>query len=459
MFKKILALSLVISSQYSYANICGTDYQNFAPLTSGLDFISVHSSETLEPCLGNLGFFYNYSQNTLSYVFEKIGRENKVKDSMSSVDLNIGFGLTERWDFGVSLPFSVASSIDDTDYASYLENDGMTEVRVNTKYRLFGDKDGGFALAGTLNSNTIENNPFVGTNAGPTIGIDLIADTMMNEIGLAANIGYRFRQPGDAIPGVPIEPLGNQLTYSAAMSFWLESFDTRVVAEVMGAQLVENTENTVSDAPSLEALLGFKQDYSNDMSFHLGMGSALQKGIASPEFRFYAGFNWTFGHTLCAPTQKNDLIAEVTQEEAKQIEQLPPPEPQVIVKTVYIEKPVQPRQQKIKLSAEVLFDFDSDVIKPEAKVHLDRINRIIGQSKYKVVQIFGHTDSIGSDEYNMKLSVRRAEAVKKYLNTVFSIDLAKLESAGKGEREPVADNRNAQGRLANRRVEFIIHRE
>lgn len=459
MLKKIIYSFVLLFSYKVQANICGTDYQNFTPLTSGLDFITVHSSETLAPCLGNLGFFYNYSQNTLSYVFDKIGRENKVNDSMSSVDLNLGFGLTERWDFGISLPFSVASSIDDTDYASYLENDGLTEVRVNTKYRFFGDNDGGLALAGTYNQNTIENNPFVGTNAGPTLGIDLIADTMVNDIGLAANVGYRFRQPGDAIPGVPIQPLGNQLTYSAAMSFWVDSFDTRVVAEIMGAQLAEKTNNQVSDAPSLEALLGFKQDYSNDMSFHLGMGSALQKGLASPELRLYAGFNWTFGHTLCAKNENKEIIAEVTQDEAKQIEQLPPPEPQVIVKTVYIEKPALPRQQKIKLSAEVLFDFDSDVIKPEAKVHLDRINKIISQSKYKMVQVFGHTDSIGSDEYNMKLSVRRAEAVKKYLNSEFGIDLSKLESAGKGEKEPVADNRNAQGRLANRRVEFIIHRE
>jgi hypothetical protein len=57
----------IATPEASKANVCGTDYQTFNPTTSGLDFVTVHSSETLQPCYINFGSFLNYSVNTLTY--------------------------------------------------------------------------------------------------------------------------------------------------------------------------------------------------------------------------------------------------------------------------------------------------------------------------------------------------------------------------------------------------------
>ncbi|NBO15990.1 MAG: OmpA family protein, partial [Betaproteobacteria bacterium] len=82
---------------------------------------------------------------------------------------------------------------------------------------------------------------------------------------------------------------------------------------------------------------------------------------------------------------------------------------------------------------------------------VDKIKAI----KLEVVIAVGHTDSVGSDAYNQKLSVRRAEAVKAYLVTK-GIEKNRIYTEGKGERSPVADNKTAAGRAKNRRVEVEV---
>jgi OOP family OmpA-OmpF porin len=73
----------------------------------------------------------------------------------------------------------------------------------------------------------------------------------------------------------------------------------------------------------------------------------------------------------------------------------------------------------------------------------------------EVIIAVGHTDSVGSDAYNQKLSVRRAEAIKAYLVSK-GIEKNRIYTEGKGEKQPVADNKTAEGRAKNRRVEIEV---
>ena len=109
--------------------------------------------------------------------------------------------------------------------------------------------------------------------------------------------------------------------------------------------------------------------------------------------------------------------------------------------------------QKVTFQAETLFDFDKSVIKPEGRAVLNGFVTSLNGSraKYDTVIVIGHTDSIGSDAYNMRLGLRRAEAVKAYLVSS-GIDSRLIRTSSKGEREPVADNKTAAGRAKNRRV-------
>ena len=120
--------------------------------------------------------------------------------------------------------------------------------------------------------------------------------------------------------------------------------------------------------------------------------------------------------------------------------------------------PVAPQPavaSKVTYSADAFFDFDKSVLKPAGKAKLDDLTGKIKDINLEVIIAVGHTDSVGADAYNQKLSVRRAEAVKAYLVSK-GIEKSRVYTEGKGKKQPVADNKTAAGRAQNRRVEIEV---
>ena len=110
---------------------------------------------------------------------------------------------------------------------------------------------------------------------------------------------------------------------------------------------------------------------------------------------------------------------------------------------------------KVTYAADAFFDFDKSVLKPQGKAKLDDLVGKVKGINLEVIIAVGHTDSVGTDAYNQKLSVRRAEAVKAYLVSK-GIEKNRVYTEGKGEKQPVADNKTAEGRAKNRRVEIEV---
>ena len=117
--------------------------------------------------------------------------------------------------------------------------------------------------------------------------------------------------------------------------------------------------------------------------------------------------------------------------------------------------PPKPMAQKVTLAADVLFDFDKSVVRPDGKSKLDDLAQKVTAINLEVVIAIGHADWIGSDAYNQKLSVRRAESVKAYLVSK-GVEPNRIYTEGKGEKQPVADNKTKDGRAKNRRVELEV---
>jgi OOP family OmpA-OmpF porin len=117
--------------------------------------------------------------------------------------------------------------------------------------------------------------------------------------------------------------------------------------------------------------------------------------------------------------------------------------------------PQPPAATKVTYAADAFFDFDKAVLKPEGRAKLDDLVGKVKDINLEVIIAVGHTDAIGSDAYNQRLSVRRAEAVKAYLVSK-GIEKNRVYTEGKGEKQPVADNRSSEGRAKNRRVEIEV---
>ncbi len=110
---------------------------------------------------------------------------------------------------------------------------------------------------------------------------------------------------------------------------------------------------------------------------------------------------------------------------------------------------------KVTYAADAFFDFDKSVLKPEGKAKMDDLVSKVKGVNLEVIIAVGHTDSTGTDAYNQKLSVARSEAVKAYLVSK-GIEKNRVYTEGKGEKQPVADNKTKEGQAKNRRVEIEV---
>lgn len=119
---------------------------------------------------------------------------------------------------------------------------------------------------------------------------------------------------------------------------------------------------------------------------------------------------------------------------------------------------------RLELNADVLFEFDKAELLPDAEPVLQKAAGYLNQDAKSAIHIEGHTDSKGDDAYNMRLSLQRAEAVRRWLKERGGIDPSRMSASGVGEKNPVTPNSrpdgsdDPEGRRRNRRVEIVIRK-
>lgn len=141
----------------------------------------------------------------------------------------------------------------------------------------------------------------------------------------------------------------------------------------------------------------------------------------------------------------NIKVAKYTKKEAK-------PTPEKL--GIKVEKTKE--GMKLTVPERVLFDFNKFTLKPEAKEALGVVADIIRENPIKDILVTGYTDNVGSESYNLKLSLQRAQSVTDYLMYCEKIDASKFKIEGKGEFNPIASNDTEVGRAKNRRVEIKL---
>ena len=112
---------------------------------------------------------------------------------------------------------------------------------------------------------------------------------------------------------------------------------------------------------------------------------------------------------------------------------------------------------KLIIPEKVLFDFNQFFLKSEAKKALHLVAEMLKEQPHKDILVVGYTDNIGSDQYNLRLSLQRAQSVADYLIYAEGIKRNRIRIEGKGKANPVADNSTEEGRAKNRRVEITIY--
>ena len=165
----------------------------------------------------------------------------------------------------------------------------------------------------------------------------------------------------------------------------------------------------------------------------------------------------------CRTDEAMDLLAEA-RKLAKEAEgcrppsPTPPPPPKPVPPPPPKPAPPPPPAPKVidKMILQVLFDFDKSILTEADLKELQKAVAFVKKYPGAKIRLDGYTDSIGTDAYNIKLSERRATAVKDYLIKEAGVSSSKITAVGHGEADPVADNKTAEGRAKNRRVEISI---
>ncbi len=177
------------------------------------------------------------------------------------------------------------------------------------------------------------------------------------------------------------------------------------------------------------------------------------------------------GNTLCVRTSDWTPARAIAECDPDLVKQPAPPAPKPASAPAprkEAPKPaaVQPKKeappkllpQKINFSADALFDFDKTILKPEGRAMLDDLTRLLQGANYEVILATGHTDRIGSAAYNQKLSVRRAEAVKKYL-TEKGIPPNRVYADGKGKTQPLTKPSDCKNGLSRALLIACLQRD
>ena len=201
----------------------------------------------------------------------------------------------------------------------------------------------------------------------------------------------------------------------------------------------------------------------SSLGMALGCAMALAAGNAfanaTPNLQDASGHAVKDGSGACVVTQ-GQVLPECAGVKAAPAKPAAPAEPSKPASPAPAPAPSQPAKpapssvrQSVVIQADALFDFDKSVVRPDGKKSIDEALAKIRGVDLEMVIATGHTDSIGTERYNQRLSERRAQAVKDYLVSK-GIPASKVTTIGKGESQPVATNKTKEGRQKNRRVDI-----
>lgn len=401
------------------------------PATDGGKYINVHQSDTMPQWSFNIGLMTDFAYEPFEFVTADGGRRRGIVDDLVVGNVHGAIAFTDWWLMGVNVPLVFW----ETYFNPYVPGEEVQredvrlefgDVKAEMKFRLLNIEryNVGISVVPFFYFPTGAEQYFIGTGMwSPGVMLALDGD-IFNRVFLAVNAGYQYFSKYSYGTGInPSAVIDDRLILNAGLNVRITDA-WAVIGEVISAGVISKLWKNQHQNPA-EFLIGTRFTSQCDvkgLSITAGGGSSITSGIGSPDWRIFAMVNY----------RRLNL----------------PPPPPVEVEVVV--------EEKIVITQSIHFEFDKAVIQSKSLPILDDVILIINQNpQIKVVRVEGHTDWIGTDQYNLKLSAARAKAVRDYL-VVNGIAPDRLIAIGYGEHRPVADNRIVIGRARNRRTEFTV---
>lgn len=263
-----------------------------------------------------------------------------------------------------------------------------------------------------------------GTLVGGSLGYFLTDDVLL-DIGLGT-----YKSLDSDITG---ESLDGRMGHVEAVYHFGEGAIRPYVSGGFAHQELDQPNTNTRDRTTI-AMAGFGvKNYLNENFFvKAGVDALYGLDHRNTEWQAGVGLGLNFGGKAAAPVAAVEEVVEI------------------------IEEPrAEPEYQNVRVELDVKFDFDRDTIRPEFRQDIQSLAEFMKTYPSVTTTVEGHTDSVGSDAYNQKLSERRAKAVRQALIGE-GVDSSRVNAVGYGEARPIADNATDDGRAMNRRVEADV---
>lgn len=397
------------------------DVMNFKPAVDSTRFITLYDADTHQQGEWNAGFYIDYARHPLELGAPVGTRRTGVIDNQVSINVLGSYGFTNWFTAGVRVPvvpwndWQGLNTVTAGNLTRVAAGDlfAMGDVALDLKFRLLDTKYVGLAIVPFVSFPTGKSTIFNGNgyfSGGGKIALDFDPH---ERVKLGLNVGGVYKKDV-TIRGANIATM---LTMGAAINVKAHRL-LDVIAEGHVESVVKDLFQTQVQTPAeVGGALRFHATDSLDVT--LGGTAGLTIGVGSPDFRTFLGLNYTH--------HKKEVVA----------------------------KPVI-AAKKITVDQMIHFDFDKYNIRPDAAAILNDVAAILkANPQIKKLRIESHTDAIGTDAYNMKLSQRRANSTRDFL-VKQGVDPSRLEAVGYGKSRPIAPNNTAAGRAKNRRSEFNV---
>ncbi len=431
--KKIFLKAVVIvllTATATSAHALNTDL--FRPVADNLGTFRLHGSRTLEPYKFSIGLFESYLEDALVLKgFTTTPSTRQIIDRQLTTHLLGEIGLHDRISVGIDIPLMSTRHVDLATITTYNNHWSLGDIEVHGKFRILKAEDFpvGLTVIPFIEAPSGNVNHFSG-DQNLNYGLRTVLDWQHKRFYLAANLGYRghYKQDNVIVVGTNTSlEVDDEFTYGLGSRLDIIPNRLQVLADIVGSTVLEDFGKYERSSP-IEALGGLRAFFKDRLvGLHAGGGAGINDGYGSPKYRMFAGITIQYPGTKFTGYDGDSMTKTITIEKETRI---------IILKGVY-------------------FETAKAVIKAESFPVLNENVEMLNMYPDIKVRIEGHCDSRGADEYNQKLSEKRAESVKQYFikNGIME---DRLTAVGMGELRPVTSNNSVENMARNRRIELHI---
>jgi outer membrane protein OmpA-like peptidoglycan-associated protein len=393
--------------------------------------LNVESAAVRPQNVWGLNLALGYSNDSLVVREVNSGRVGSlVGDRVSG--LLSGFRSFGRLQVGVALPLILEQGRDTGDVSTdnSVGSGGLGNLQASAKFNLYSRTS--LKLAGLFRLEVPTNTTDYAGSSSMVTHLSLLGEVQHKSFRVLSEVGVRLEDSHDSVGNLWVD---EEMLGKIALGYRIG--DVEPAASFALATTLGDGAFEVRRRNYAEAMLGANLYVDKNWTLFAGGGRGLNEGYGSPDFRVFAGLRFE------PASQTRRVIVQ-------------PPAPPVIPPPVVKPPDPVPPAPRVLIIDNTFFSFDSSKLTSAGREMLDKaIIDILSVGNGVSLRVVGHTDSIGSIKYNLRLGMKRAKSVEDYLVS-HGLSGVKTTTSSSGESEPRATNKTAAGRAQNRRVEITV---